>query len=180
MDALSRVTTQLDLDTVRSMPDRVTLGTAHWAKVHSPAVVEGDHCLEKEICVAIRHTLVQIHVTDWAETQKEDPMLSAVLDWLKAQKKTDLKALLTEHTSNEEGRLILQNWQNFTIHQGALYLHSTPKGETKGLLLFVVPRAHCVTALNGCHCNADHQGCNHTLSLLREHFWWLGMNNQMQ
>ena len=47
--------------------------------------------------------LVQMHVTDWAEAQREDPTLSAVLDWLKAQKKTDLKALLVEHTSSKEG-----------------------------------------------------------------------------
>ena len=69
-------------------------------------------------------------------------MLSAVLDWLKAQKKTDLKALLVEHTSNKEGQLILQNQQNFMIHQGVLYLCSMPKGETQDLLLFVVPKAH--------------------------------------
>ena len=92
-----------------------------------------------------------MHVTDWAEAQKEDLMLSTVLDWLKVQKMTDLKALLAEHTSSEEGRLILWHWQNFTIHQGALYLHSTPKGETKDLLHFMVPRAHCVATLNGCH-----------------------------
>ena len=71
-------------------------------------------------------------------------MLSTVLDWLKAQKKTDLKALLAEHTCSKEGQLILQNLQNFTIHQGALYLCSMPKGETKDLLLFVVLKAHCV------------------------------------
>ena len=102
-----------------------------------------------------------------------------MLDWLKDQKKTDLKAILTEHTSSEEGRLMLQNWQNFMIHQGALYLHSMPEGETKDLL-FMVPKAHHVTTLNGCQQDAGHQGCNHTLSLLREHFWWLGMTNQMQ
>ena len=44
----------------------------------------------------------------------------------------------------------------------------------------MVPKAHCVAALNGCHLDADHQGCNCTLSLLREHLWWLGMSNQMQ
>ena len=120
-----------------------------------------------------------MHVTDWAEAKIEDPMLKAVLNWLKAQKKTDLKALLAEHTSSEEGRLILQNWQNFMIHQGALYLRWMPKGETKDLLLFVVPRAHCVTALNGCHRDAGHQGHDHTLCLLQEHFWWPGMTNQM-
>ena len=34
-------------------------------------------------------------------------MLSALLDWLEAQKKTDLKALLAECTSSKEGQLIL-------------------------------------------------------------------------
>ena len=67
-------------------------------------------------------------------------MLSTVLNWLKAQKQTNLKSLLAEHASSEEGRLILQNWQNFLIHQEALYMCSMPKGETEDLLLFVVPR----------------------------------------
>ena len=71
--------------------------------------------------------------------------------WLKAQKKTDVKVLLAEHTSGEEGNLILHNRQNFAIHQGALYLCSMPKGKTEDLLLFVVPKAHCVAAFNGCH-----------------------------
>ena len=81
-----------------------------------------------------------MHITDWAEAQREDPMLSAVLDWLEAQKKTDLKTLLGEHASSEEGQLILQNQQNFTIHQKALYLPSTPKGKNEDLLLFIVPK----------------------------------------
>ena len=103
---------------------------------------------------------------------KKDPTLSTVLNWLKAQKKTDLKALLVEHASSKEGRLILWNWHNFTVHQRALYLCSMPKGETEDLLLFVVPKAHWVTTLNECHWDAGHQGCDCTLSLLQEHFWW--------
>ena len=98
---------------------------------------------------------------------------------MKAQKKTDLKALLAEHTSSEEGRLILWNQQNCTIHQGALHLCSTPKGETEDLLLFVVPRAHQVTTLNGCYRDGGYQGCNCTLSLLQECFLWPGMTNHM-
>ena len=42
-------------------------------------------------------------MTDWAEAQREDPVLSAVLHWLKVQKKADLKPLLGEHASSEEG-----------------------------------------------------------------------------
>ena len=132
-DVLSQVTTQLDPDMVRSILDGVVLGSAHQAKVHNPTIVEGDCHLEQEVCVATGHALVQMHDTDWAKAQKEDPKLSAVLDWLKAQKKTDLKALLTEHTSNEEGSLILQKQQNFMINQRALYLCPMPKYENEDL-----------------------------------------------
>ena len=136
---------------MKSILDGVTLGVVHHAKVHDPAMVEGDQHLEQEVCVAAGCPLVEMHVTDWAEAQREDPMLSAVLDWLKAQKQTDLKVLLAEHASSEEGNLILCNQQNFVIHQGALYLHSMPKGKTEDLLLFMVPKAHYVATLNGCH-----------------------------
>ena len=44
-----------------------------------------------------------MHVTDWAEAQREDPVLSAVLNQLEAHKKTELKTLLAEHASGEEG-----------------------------------------------------------------------------
>ena len=152
---------------------------AHWAKVHDLAIVEGDQHLEQEVCVAAGCPLVEIHVTNWAGAQREDPVLSTVLDGLKAQKQTDLNVLLEEHASSEEGNLILHNWQNFTIHQGALYLHSMPREETKNLL-FMLSKAHCGATLNGCHWDVGHQGHDWTLSLLWECFLWLGMAGQMQ
>ena len=150
-DVLSRITTHLDPDMVRSILDGITLGAAHWVEVHNPAVAEGDHDLEQEVHVTVGHVSVQMHLTDWVEAQREDPILRAVLDWLEAQKKTDLKTLSEEHASSEEGQLILQYQQNFTIHQKALYQHSMPKGKNEDLLLFIVPKAHWVTALNRCH-----------------------------
>ena len=180
VDALSQVTTQLDTDTVRSILTGVALGAVHQAKVHDPTIVKGDCHLEQEVHVTAGCALVQMCVTDWTDVQREDLMLSRVLDWVKAQKETDLKTLLAEHASSKEGQLILQNQQNFMIHQGALYLHSMPKGKTEGLLHFVVPRAHQVTTMNGCHRDAGHQGHECTLSLLQECFWWPGMASQMQ
>ena len=168
---LSQVTTCLDPDTVRLILNGVTLGAACWAEVHDPTIIKGDHGLEQEVHVATIRALVQMHVTDWAEAQREDPVLSAVLDWLEAQKRTDLRMLLAEHASIEEGRLILQNQQNFLIHQKALYLHSMPKGKSEDLLLFVVPKMHWVTTLKGCNNDTGHQGLDCILSLLQECFW---------
>ena len=178
-DILSWVTTWLDLETVKSILDGVTLGTMCWAEIHDPAMVEGNQHLEQEVWVAARCPLVEMHITNSAKAQWEDPMLSTVLDWMKAQKQTNVRMLLAEHASSKEDKLILQNWQNFTIHQGALYLCSMPKGKTEDLLLFAVPEAHCVTALNS-HPDAGHQGHDSTLSLLQECFWWLGITNQVQ
>ena len=95
-----------------------------------------------------------MHVTDWAVAQNEDPKLNAVLQWLEYKKKTDLRTLLGEHASSEEGQMVWRNCQNFTTLQGTLYLCSTPKGENEDLLLFMVPKMHWTATLNGCHQDA--------------------------
>ena len=121
-----------------------------------------------------------MHVTNWAAAQKEDPKLDAVLQWLESKKKTNLRTLLREYALSEEGQMVWRNCQNFTTLQGTLYLCSTPKGENEDLLLFVVPKMHQTAALNGCHSDAGHQGCDCTLSLLQEWFWWPGMAKEMR
>ena len=102
-DVLSQITTCLNPDVLRSILDGITLGVAHWVEINYAAVVEGDYNLEQEVCVAAGCLLVQMHVTDWAEAQREDPILSVVLNWLEAHKKIELKTLLAEYTSGEEG-----------------------------------------------------------------------------
>ena len=134
-----------------SVLDGVTLGAVQRAKGDDPAMVEGDHKIEKEVHVATWQVPVEMHVTNWAAAQREDPAEDDVLHWLKAKKKINLRTLLGEHVSSEKGRILWRNHQNFTVLQDALYLHSIPKGENEDLLLFVVPKAHWTAALNGCH-----------------------------
>ena len=54
-----------------------------------------------------------MHVTDWATAQREDPKLDAILHWLEAKKKTDLKTLLGEHASSEEGQIVMEEPPKF-------------------------------------------------------------------
>ena len=92
-----------------------------------------------------------MQVTYWAAAQKEDHQLNAVLQWLEAKKKIDLRTLLREHTSSEEGQIIWRNCQNFAVLQGTLDMCSMPKGENEDLLLFMVPKMHQTATLNGYH-----------------------------
>ena len=147
-NTLSCITTYLGPEAMQSILDGVTIGTAHRAEGHDPSVVEGDHNVEKEVHVAAGQVKVEMHVTDWAAAQKEDPVLNAMLNWLGAKKKNDL---LGKHASSEEDWVVWRNHQNFTTLQNALYLCSMPKGENEDLLLFVVLKVHQTAALNGCH-----------------------------
>ena len=88
---------------MKSILNRVAIGVAHQTETHDSTVVESDHHLEQEVCVTTGCAQVQMHVMDWAKAQRKDPVLSAVLDWLGAQKKADLKAHLANHASSEEG-----------------------------------------------------------------------------
>ena len=159
-DALSQVTTRLLPEAVQSILDRATVGMSRCAERERPAIIKNEQLLEREVHVAAGRALVEMHVTDLAEAQKEDPELDAVLQWLGFQKKANLRTLLRECIMGKEGRMMWRNCQNFTSLQGTLYLCSTPKGEDEDLLLFVVPKAHWTAALNGCHWDAGHQGCD--------------------
>ena len=79
---------------MQSILDGVTLGAAQRAEGDDPAMVVGDHNIEKEVCAAAEQVLVEMYVTNWATAQREDPVLDAVLHWLEAKKKIDLRTLL--------------------------------------------------------------------------------------
>ena len=68
------------------VPERTRqyFGAAQRENGYDSAVVEDNHGIEKEVCFTAGQVLVEMHVTDWAKTQREDPVLNAVLDWLEA------------------------------------------------------------------------------------------------
>ena len=131
--------------------DGTIIGSSQRTEGEDCAVIEGDQERGKGSTSHCWVSMVEMHVTDWAAAQKEDPELDAVLQWLEAKKKTDLRTLLGEHISSEEGWIIWRNCQNFMVLQSTLYLHSMPKGENEDLLLFMVPKTHQTASLNGCH-----------------------------
>ena len=84
---------------MQSILDGVALGMAHRAESHDPSVAEGDHNVQKEVHVTGGQVQVEMHMTDWAAAQKEDPVLNAMLNWLGAKKKIYLRIFLGEHAS---------------------------------------------------------------------------------
>ena len=151
-----------------------------WLDTQDPAVAKTDEDIHKpvqEITVLARaaQTCIDLHLTDWMTTQQEDPILKTMIEWISNQNVQDLKHLLEDEARTEEGKTILQEWEKLMLYQRALYYCHTPSGEMEEVLWFIVPMAHQVAAMNGCHWEAGHQGQQQTLCFLHDWVWWPGM-----
>ena len=90
-----------------------------------------------------------MHMTNWEEAQGEDALLDTCHKWMRTKKdvppqKRDatLRTCMGNHSDSEEGKALLHNRNSFTMKKGILYVNIMPKGETEGLLAFVVPTTH--------------------------------------
>ena len=183
--ALHHITSKLDPETVKSILDGVTMGMTKRVDVQDSAVAEADEEIYKpvqETAILARATqsCINLHVTDWVTAQQEDPILKTMIEWISNQKVQDLKNLLGGDANTKDGKTILWEWKKLILYQGALYHCHTPMSKLEEVLQFVVPMAHWVTAMNGCHWDAGHQGQQQTLCLLHDWFWQPGMATQMQ
>ena len=121
-----------------------------------------------------------MHIVDWAEAQEADAALAACHKWLCIRKdmplpKWDalLKKCLGMEAEMEQGKTLFHICNSLVLNKGLMYVSTTPKGETKGVLTFVVPVGQCCSVLNGVHNHdAGHQGQQRTLVLAQERFWW--------
>ena len=131
-DALSQVTLKLNVDTVKSILDGVTMGTTERADAHDPALAKADEEIHKpvqETSILIWAACVDLHVTDWMTTQQEDSTLKTTIEWISGQKVQDLKHLLGDDANTEEGKTTLGEWKKLSLYKGALYHCYTPAGK---------------------------------------------------
>ena len=117
----------------------------------------------------------------WAKAQRENPMLSTVLNWLETTEDRFKGTSGRTHASSKEGNLIVCNWQNFVNSLGGL----VPMLQC----LRVKLKISCSSRCQGTSCcylewvplrHRSIKGMIETLSFLWKHFWWPGMASQVQ
>ena len=90
------------------------MGTSQRGKEKTQPSSKVTNSWSRKCRFAAGQVLVEMHVTNWAVAQKEDPELDAVLQWLGSKKKADLGTLLGECITSKEGQIVWRNHQNFT------------------------------------------------------------------
>ena len=118
---------------------------------------------------------------DWVEAQSRDPVIPAVINWIKWPKgdKRTLAKYLTGVASEYEKRFYAARQKEFTVQDNLLYLQATPMNSQDSVPVFVVPSNDRQAAINGCYRSTRHQGRDRTLSLMKECFWWPGMSQAL-
>ena len=120
-----------------------------------------------------------MHVVDWEQVQEADVALAACRKWLHLRKgmppstrDTLLKECRGAEAETEWGKMFFCIRNSLILNKGLMYINITPKGETEGVLAFVIPVTQCRMVLNTVHRDARHQGQQRTLALTQERFWW--------
>ena len=158
-----------------------------WAETANINVTEECERVDQEVIV--RYTqIVKQHKNfwnlanlDWVEAQRRDPVIPAVINWIKWPRgdKGMLAEYLTGVASEYEKRFYAACQKEFTVQDNLLYLQATPMNSQDSVPAFVVPTNDQQAAIDGCHHSARHQGWHHMLSLMKECLWWPGMSQAL-
>ena len=118
---------------------------------------------------------------DWVDAQVKDPVIRHDIEWIKRLQndKRTLDEFLKGRVPETDRRAYAAREKQFKMIDELLYLRVTAPGGTETLPVFVVPARKRLAAIDGCHRCAGHQGRDHTLSLMKERFWWLGMSKTL-
>ena len=164
-DVLSRVPISHSQETVQSLLEGVIVGAANRSEANtSKELLEEHEHLSQEARVQATK-LEPMHIIDWGEAQEADAALAACRKWLRLRKDTllpwqdtFLKECLRVEAEMEQGKTFFRIRNSLVLNEGLMYMSITPKGETEGVLAFIVPVGQCHMALNGVYHDAGHQG----------------------
>ena len=176
-DVLSWVPISHSWETIQSLLEGVIVGVANLGEVRvSKELLEEHEHLSQEVRVQVAK-LAPMHIVDWAEAQEADATLATCCKWLHLRRDTLLpkrdallKKCLGTEAETEQGKMLFHIHNSLILNKGLIYVSTTPKGETEGVLTFAVPVGQCRMALNSVHHDADHQGQQRALALTQERF----------
>ena len=180
-DALSHVKDWLSPEAVKELIDFAQNNTpVERAEVDNPTLIAEEEALDHEVVIqsrvlmAKRQVPKQVSTEYWIKLQKRDAIISHVRGWMLrsyANKRT-LSQYLLGKVPDDIRQAYACRQQDLVMSHNLLYMKAAAHNARDVTLAFVVPAIKRRAAIDGCHRDSGHQGRAHTLSLLRERFWW--------
>ena len=147
-DALSWVPISHSQETIQFLLEGAIVGVANQGEVIvSKELLEEHEHLSREARIQVAK-LAPMHIVDWAEAQEADATLATCHKWLCLRRDTPLpkqdallKKCLGMEAETEQGKTLFHIHNSLILNKGLMYVSTIPKGETEGVLAFVVNAA---------------------------------------
>ena len=180
-DALSRIkwpealSDNVDID--NGCMDTHVINAILTGAVTKSSLIESVSCSAKVIPNELDKETGKLSSINWAKEQRLDPNLGVIIRLIESGQLTKRKL---QGKDSSEIKSFLRNKKSLKLVKDVLYRKSYSDNSTskKTLWQLVVPKLFRERALLGCHDDVGHQGILRTLSLLRERFYWPGMQEE--
>ena len=177
-DALSRIkwpeALSEKLDTENGCMDTHVINAILTGAVTKSSLIESVSCSTDVIPTELDNNTSKLSNINWMKEQRLDPNLGVIIRLIESGQLFKRKLQGKDST---ELKSFLRNKRCLKLVKDVLYRKSYSDNSTtkKTLWQLVVPKHFRERALFGCHDDVGHQGILRTLSLLRERFYWPGM-----
>ena len=187
-DLMSRVHECLDPETVTILLNHAQYSDVPWVEADDLQVMEEHEKIDEDVILQAHQLVKQdkrfrnLMNRNWVHSQMEDPVMHHVIDWIRCpQVNTNTldEFMQTRGVPEVNWRYYAQWQKDFVLKDNLLFLNLMPSNSMETISMFVVPARKCQAAIDGCHQSAGHQGCDRTLSLMKERFWWPGMSRAL-
>ena len=145
--------------------------------VTKSSLIESVSCNAEIIPTELDKDTGKLSDINWTKEQRLDPHLGVIIRLIESGQLTKRKL---QGKDSSEVKSFLRNRKSLKLVKDVLYRKSYSDNSTskKTLWQLVVPKLFRERALLGCHDDVGHQGILRTLSLLRERFYWPGMQEE--
>ena len=145
--------------------------------VSKSSLIESVSCSTDVIPTELDKTTSKLSNINWMKEQRLDPNLGVIIRLIESGQLFKRKLQGKDST---ELKSFLRNKRCLKLNKDVLYRKSYSDNSTtkKTMWQLVVPKLFREKALSGCHDDVGHQGILRTLSLLRERFYWPGMQEE--
>ena len=180
-DALSRIkwpeALSEKLDTENGCMDTHVINAILTGAVTKSSLIESVSCSADVIPTELDKNTSKLSNINWMKEQRLDPNLGVIIRLIESGQLFKRKLQGKDST---ELKSFLRNKRCLKLVKDVLYRKSYSDNSTtkKTLWQLVVPKHFSERALFGCHDDVGHQGILRTLSLLRERFYWPGMQEE--
>ena len=180
-DALSRIkwpealSENMDIDNENM--DTHVINAILTGAVTKSSLIESVTCSTEVIPTELDNDTDKLSSINWMKEQRLDPNLGVIIRLIESGQLFKRKLQGKDST---EIKSLLRNKKSLKLVKDVLYRKSYSDNSTtkKTQWQLVVPKLFRGRALSGCHDDVGHQGILRTLSLLRERFYWPGMQEE--